>query len=144
MNEVSECKVSLWFTGDELDPRALTHQLGRAPAFSISKGDTYLSESAEEMVASTGRWQLTSDWQTGRPLDEIIRELLAQLPADLNLWSRLTSKYEGDLFCALLLDTFNEETRLSPATLVAIGSRGLALHLDIYHSDKAVPPQAGG
>lgn len=53
MNEVSECKVSLWFTGDGLDPRALTHQLGRAPAFSIRKGDTYLSERGEEMVAST-------------------------------------------------------------------------------------------
>lgn len=41
MNELSEFKLSLWFTGDELHPRALTQQLGRASAHSVSKGDIY-------------------------------------------------------------------------------------------------------
>jgi hypothetical protein len=144
MIEVSECKVSLWFVGDQLQPSAITHRLGRTPSYSIRRGETYLSKRGEEMVASTGRWTLTTGWQTGRRLEELVGELLAQLPADPDLWAALTSEHASQLFCGLLLGSFNEETRFSAATLAAISSRGLALHLDIYDSDEAVPPELAG
>lgn len=134
MIDLAECKVSLWFIGDMLDPDELASWLGCIPAYQIRKDETYYSESGEEMVASTGRFQLTTGWRTGERLEQLIIELLDQVPDDPVLWQRIMSSVSGEIVCGLILDSVNEETKLSAKVLLALGHRGLSLHLDIYGS----------
>ncbi|WP_010219258.1 DUF4279 domain-containing protein [Sphingomonas sp. PAMC 26621] len=134
MNDVAECKVSVWLVGDELDPDELRSWLGHAPAYQVRKGEAYRSKAGEEMVASTGRFQLTTGWQTGKPLEQLIIELLDQLPNDPFLWEKINTSLSGEVVCGLILDGVNEEAKLSPRSLLALGHRGLSLHLDIYDS----------
>jgi hypothetical protein len=107
MIDVAECKVSLWLCSDTLDPDELALWLGQLPTYQIRKGETYQSKDGEEMVASTGQFQL---------------------------WDKIKSKMSGEVICGLILDSVNEEAKISPDTLLALGSRGLSLHLDIYDS----------
>ena len=134
MIDVAECKVSLWLTGDTLDPDELARLLGCTPAFCRRKGETYLSKTGEEMVASTGRFQLTTGWRTGEPLERLVRELLDQVPDNPVLWAEINSTLSGEIFCGLILDSVNEEAKISAGTLSSLGQRGLSLHLDIYDS----------
>ncbi len=134
MIDVAECKVSLWFTGDSLNPDELASWLGCAPAYQIRKDETYHSKEGEEMVARTGRFQLTTGWQKGEKLEHLIIELLDQVPDDPILWQRIMLGLSGEIVCGLILDSINEETKLSAKALMALGNRGLSLHLDIYDS----------
>ncbi|AGH48810.1 MULTISPECIES: DUF4279 domain-containing protein [Sphingomonadales] len=134
MNDIPECKVSLWIVGDTLNPDELAEWLGCAPAYQARKGDTYYTDEGEEMVASTGRFQLTTGWHTGKPLERLIGELLDRVPDDAALWDRINTSLSGDVFCGLIMGGANEETKLSTDTLQALACRGLSLHLDIYDS----------
>jgi hypothetical protein len=134
MINVDRCKASLWLTGDTLDPDKLAQSLGCTPAYCIRKGDTYLSKSGEEMVASTGRFQITTGWRTGEPLDRLLQELLNQVPDNLALWAEINSTLSGEIFCGLILDSVNEEAKIPASMLLSLGQRGLSLHLDIYDS----------
>ena len=134
MIDVAECKASLWFTGDTLDPDELAGSLGCAPAYCIRKGDIYVSETGEEMVASTGRFQLTTGWRSGQPMERLLRELLDQVPDDSALWAKINSRLSGKVFCGLILGSVNEEVELSTNMLLSLGQRGLSLHFDLYDS----------
>lgn len=134
MSEISECKASLWIVGDALNPDELAEWLGCAPAYQVRKGDIYHTDEGEEMVASTGRFQLTTGWHIGKSLERLIGELLDSVPDDFALWERINTSLSGDVFCGLILGGVNEETKLSANTLQALGRRGLSLHLDIYDS----------
>lgn len=134
MIDVAECKVSLWLVGDTLDPDELTRWLGVSPAYQIRMGEIYRSKDGEEMVASTGRFQLTTGWRTDERLERLITEILDQVPDDAALWERINSRLSGEVFCGLILDSVNEEAKLSADTLLALGRRGLSLHFDIYDS----------
>ena len=135
MIDVAECKASLWLTGDTLDPDKLARSLGCTPAYCIRKGDTYLSKTGDEMVAGTGRFQLTTGWRSGEPLERLVRELLDQVPEDPALWAEINSTLSGEIFCGLILDSANGEAKISAGTLSILGQRGLSLHLDMYDSD---------
>ncbi|MBB5713129.1 DUF4279 domain-containing protein [Sphingomonas xinjiangensis] len=134
MTNVDQCKASLWLMGDALDPDKLAQSLDCTPAYGIRKGDIYLSENGEEIVASTGRFQITTGWRTGEPLDRVLQELLDQLPDDLASWAEINSTLSGKVLCGLILDSVNEEAEVPASVLLSLGQRGLSLHLDIYDS----------
>jgi hypothetical protein len=134
MIDIADCKVSLWLTGDTLDPDKLAQSLGCTPAYCIGKGEAYQSNEGEEMVANTGRFQLTTGWRTGEPLEPLICELLNQVPNEPALWAEINSALSGEIVCGLILGSTNEETSISAATLSRLGQCGLSLHFDIYDS----------
>ena len=134
MVDLAECKVSLWFIGDTLDPDELAQWLGQPPAYQRRKGDVYSSKDGQEMVARTGRFQLTTGWRPGERMEQLITELLAKVPDDDPLWERINAKMTGEIVCGVIMDSANEETVLSADTLLALGRRGLSLNLDIYDS----------
>ena len=65
-------------------------------------------------------------------LDLQIQELLAQVTSDLRVWGELTTKYATDLYCGLFMASSNDGVSLSATTLLALGSRGLEICLDVY------------
>ncbi|KQZ72762.1 hypothetical protein ASE06_09785 [Sphingopyxis sp. Root214] len=134
MVDFAECKVSLWFIGDTLDPDELAQRLGQPSDYQCRKGEVYRSKDGQEMVARTGRFQLTTGWRPGEPMERLITELLEKVPDDDSVWERINTEMTSEIVCGAIMDSVNEETVLSADTLLALGRRGLSLNLDIYDS----------
>ncbi len=49
----------------------------------------------------------------------------------------LASRFDIDLFCGWFMAGGNEGVELSPATLLALGERGIRLGIDLYAPDDA-------
>jgi hypothetical protein len=135
MAYVFKTVVSLRFNGDDLDPNELSGALGKEPTIGVKKGSAWISPKGQEIVASSGRWILqTVDEQPG-DIDRQIAVLFSGLSDDFTLWRRFAERYNGNIFVGIFLSQFNEGLSISPATLTAIGARGLELGLDIYAND---------
>jgi len=77
-------------------------------------------------------WSLHAGECEPEDLDSQVQEILGDLTADLSVWADLAQRFEIDLFCGLFMKVANEGVLLAPATLMALGERGIALDLDIY------------
>lgn len=135
MAELHRTAVSLRFRGDDLDPDEISRTLGAQPTKCARKGGIWHTPSGKEIVARHGFWNLSAPAARPGDLDGQIRALISALSNDLDAWRTLSARYHGNLFAGLFLSGFNEGLGLSPATTSAIGSRGLALELDIYGGD---------
>ena len=65
-------------------------------------------------------------------LDHQIGELLDKLTADIETWQAVCRRYQVDVFCGLFMGSENEGLTISPASLAALGQRGIELNLDVY------------
>ena len=132
--DVDEVTVSLRVAAPDLDPSAITGLLGTKPTFAARKGDRRPSGNGE-VVQRTGIWSLhlqeSPEWHLGDAIDA----LLAKLPADLNIWRKVASVGDIDLFCGLHLRAWNRGLELTPAQLGRLAERGIALSIDIYCND---------
>lgn len=135
MGELSETAASLRFGGDDLDPAEISRLLGAIPTQAYSKGELRLRPNGQEVRCSSGLWSLSVE--RGRPgnLDAQIADLLAPLSQDLKIWQDLSSRFSGMIFAGLFLESWNEGIGLKPETMVALGSRGLYLDMDIYRGN---------
>jgi len=133
--EVSHTEVCLRFSGDDLDPDVISDTLMCRPDEGTRRGGRRLTPRGTETVAQTGVWRKQLAKSTPGNLDRKIDELLACMTNDLDLWRQLTAKYKADMFCGIFMDEFNQGLTITPATLSAIGSRGLTLSLDLYGSE---------
>lgn len=134
MGELQRTAVSLRFGGDDLNPDEITRKLGATPSTGARKGAIRLTPKGTEMVARSGIWVLKAAPLSPGDLDRQIAMLLATLSDDLAVWRDIAHRYNGNIFAGLFLASFNEGTSLRPQTLSMLGSRGLALGLDIYGS----------
>ncbi|AMO72354.1 DUF4279 domain-containing protein [Sphingorhabdus sp. M41] len=136
MGTVSETSVGLRFFGDDLNPDEITIKLGCEATIGVQKGGTWLTAKGATKIARTGSWRRHTPRLSPGDLDRQIELLLSQMSDDLGIWNDLTSRFQADIFTGLFLKDQNEGISLSPLTLVAIGSRGLKLDLDIYSSER--------
>ncbi len=130
--DVDEVTVSLRVWSPELDPDAVTSELGVSPSFSARRGDRRASKTGE-ITQRTGIWILELAESTEWQLADGITTLLDQLPNDLRVWRNLTSKATVDLYCGLHLANWNRGVELPADVLGRLAERGIALHLDIYY-----------
>ncbi|WP_158764367.1 hypothetical protein [Terricaulis silvestris] len=65
-------------------------------------------------------------------MDRQILELLAQMTDDLDRWASVTSRHEAMFYCSVFMLETNEGAEIAPATLMALGARGISLGVDIY------------
>lgn len=80
-------------------------------------------------------WRLEATEREPADLDSQVSDILSKLSPDLNTWKEITSAYDADLFCGFFMDQPNEGLEISPASLAALGNRGLILSLDIYSEE---------
>lgn len=133
-----QCSVAtLRIMGDDLVPDEVSRLLGCCtPTHSEFKGQEITGKrSGHKRIAKTGRWSIEASRCEPEDLDGQVAEILAQVSDDLNVWKSLSDRYRIDLFCGLYLGSGNEGLSLSPPTLIALGSRGIELGLDIYGPD---------
>lgn len=119
--------------GDALEPQTITRLLGCAPTLAQRKGEAYRSEtSGKKRVARVGMWSLNAvDRKPGDP-DAQVTELLGKLSSDLDVWRSIAGSFRVEVFFGLFLREWNEGVNLSSASLVALGTRGIAAEFDIY------------
>ncbi|GLK57069.1 hypothetical protein JOD31_003102 [Methylopila capsulata] len=128
MADMAETIACLRIFGDDLDPDEMTKLLGCSPTASARKGDVR----AKKFKERTGRWQLQADVRVPGDLNGQLKEIFAKLVCDIDVWKRVTTHYECDVFCGLFMSEVNEGIELDPSILLMLGSRGIQLGLDIY------------
>jgi hypothetical protein len=127
--------------GDDLVPVEITRLLGVEPTTCHSKGDKNVGENGREFAPyKSGLWLLDAGWEIPGNLDRQASDLLARMTPDLGTWHRLGARFGLDLCCGLGLALRNEGLALSPATLQALGERGIELQLDIYSPSEEPSP----
>jgi Domain of unknown function (DUF4279) len=128
--------ATLRIQGDDLIPAEVSELLRCAPTTSHKKGDLIIGKrTGTERVARTGMWSLHSVDREPENLDGQIEEILAKLSGDIDAWRVLARRYRLDLFCGLFMEGGNEGLTISPASLIALGQRGIKLALDVYGPD---------
>lgn len=75
---IDRVKVSLRFSGDDLDPDAVSTLLGCPPTKSYRKGDTLPSQRSQR-VAPTGLWTLKGAEEDGGVLETQVSRLLDRI-----------------------------------------------------------------
>ncbi|AFY42382.1 DUF4279 domain-containing protein [Nostoc sp. PCC 7107] len=138
--EVDECSVSLRFWSDDLVPDDVTDLLGINPTQSYKKGDIFRGK-VYDRIRKVGFWVYRVKRCAGVSLEDQINTLFDQLPVDLGVWYKLTTKFDADLFCGLWLKRWNRGLDFSPQTLQRISERGLSLSLDTEGVTKRLKPR---
>jgi hypothetical protein len=130
-------KATLRIIGDGLVPDEITRRLGCNPTHAQAKGDV-IRKNGRERIAVTGMWRLKAEERDPEDLNVQIAEIFGRLNPDPNVWASLSREFRMDLFCGLFMARGHDGVSLSPEALVALGSRGVKLALDIYDAnDKA-------
>lgn len=129
--EVDECSVSLQFWSDNLIPDEVTHFLGIHPTQSYQKGEIFERKGCEQ-IHTIGLWVYSVNKCACISLESHINALFDQLPADISIWSELTTRFEADLLFGLRLEQSSCVLDFSRPTLQRINERGLSISLDLY------------
>jgi len=135
MSAIKTSAVCLRIFGDDLIPDEITQALGASPTKSQHRGEVLCSPSGKQRVVQRGNWRLEAADANPEDTDAQVRELLSQLTSDLAVWRDISTRFEVDLFCGWFMGQTNDGAMLSPATLLALGERGIELQLDIYAPD---------
>lgn len=121
--------------GDSLIPEDVTSLLGATPTTAQRKGQELRGSSGISRTAQFGMWLLQAAETTPGDLDVQVQEILAQLTNDIEVWNRLASQFDIDLYCGWFMEKENEGLGISVGTLRALGARSIELSLDIYSGD---------
>jgi hypothetical protein len=133
MGAIESSQATLRIFGEDLVPEEITAMLGNAPTVSQRKGQEIIgTKTGTVRIAKTRNWRLSALRREPEDLEGQIAELLGKVTSDLVVWESLAHCFEIDLFCGLFMGSSNDGVELSPATLLALGQRGISLSLDIY------------
>lgn len=142
MGQLKRSVATLRIIGDDLDPAEISRWLGVSPTFSQKKGELIVGRRTKR-VATIGIWSLRATELEPADVDAQIKEILDRLPADLSVWQYITGEYRIDLFCGWFLGNYNEGISISPESMIALGSRGILLDMDIYSSPEEDEEHSG-
>ena len=131
---LSEIKVSLRLTGDNLVPSEISSALGCNPSEARAKGEEIESQRFIRK-SPTGVWILRSHRKD--TLDEAIQDLLERVNVDATVWNDLTNRFRAEFFVGLFSDTNQAGLTISAMTLRRLSDLRLAIALDVYCSSAA-------
>ena len=133
MAELHESSVALRIGGDNLLPHEITRLLGCEPTRSGEKGEVMVGKkTAVQRKLKTGTWILKAAVATPGNVDGQANEILGKLTQDMEVWRSLSSQYDMDLFCGLMMKYGDEGLEISSNTLQELGARGIRLGLCLY------------
>lgn len=133
MAAIDRSILTLRVIGDDLDPAEISRILGSSPTRSERKGDVIRSQTTgQSRVARTGGWRVEVPDANPEDVDGQVTRILSRLATDVEVWRALAARYRIDIFCGLFMRETNEGLELSPATLLALGQRGISIGFDIY------------
>lgn len=133
MPRLERAVATLRISGDDLIPDEISQLLGASPTRAHRKDEAIPSRtSGRTRIARFGGWALHATETAPEDLDAQVTELLGRLNPDLSVWRALSTRFHIDLFCGWFMGGWNEGIEISPATLLALGERGILLGIDVY------------
>jgi hypothetical protein len=143
IDKANHSAVSLRIFGDELEPNEITALLKCLPSKSYRKGDfiknrdgvpNWNEHLGRYSMRKTGMWSLNAQPSEPADIEGQMRNLLAQLPADPEVWTNISQNlgFEIDFFCGFFLYRSNEGFELSADVLKELVIRHIKIGLDIY------------
>lgn len=145
MAELHESVAALRIGGDALDPDEITMIMRCAPTDGFRKGQILRGvKTGRDYVKKTGMWILEAIDRQPANLDAQVAEVLDKLPDDLEIWRKLSSLFEIDLFCGFFMEGSDEGLMISPESLRRLGERGISLSFCIYAPSTSVPETSQG
>lgn len=137
MPALERAVASLRISGDDLIPEEISQLLGASPTRAHRKDEAIrIGTSSRTRIAKFGGWALHATQTAPEDLDAQVAELLGRLNPDLSVWQSLSSRFHIDLFCGWFMGGWNEGVEIAPATLLALGERGIRLGIDLYGPDR--------
>ena len=134
MGKLTRSEVTLRIFGELLEPDEITRIVRCSPTRSCRAGELMKSPSGKPLrKAKEGAWMLKAETRSPANLDDQIMNLFTQLNPETEIWAKINQNYRAELFCGLMLETFNEGIGLKGQTIREIGSRGLLIDFDIYY-----------
>lgn len=127
MAGIVETEACLRFYGEGLDPDELTRLLGKEPSDSHRTGDQL-----RRRVAKTGAWFLEAPRRQPGDISSQISEMFEGTTEDLSVWTGLSHRFQGDVYCGFFMSERGESLILPVETLDALAKRGLRLQVEIY------------
>jgi hypothetical protein len=138
--DLARAVAALRVTGDHLVPDEVSTLLGCEPTKSWARGDV-LTSSGARRVSRFGLWSIEATETAPADLDAQVDAILGRLTADETVWAGLCEDYNVDLFCGWFMEYGNEGVSIQPRTMVALGSRGILLDIDLYGGDGDKSPE---
>lgn len=136
MAGINRAVATLRIVGPDLDPDRITALLGGSPSRTERQGQQLASsEGMPPRIARVGQWRIDAPPTEPGNFDLQVRQILAGLSQDLEVWRSLAKQYKVDVFCGWFMKESNEGEDIKPETLAALGQRSIALALDIYAPD---------
>jgi hypothetical protein len=125
-----EYVVRLWIVGEDLDPDAITSELGLEPTRTTRKGQQIPNR---RKIATRGSWALDErpDGCWERLEDGLLSMTALLLPLRDKLVA-LSSSYNVSLGCAIFKSSFDGGPEFSVILLRTLADLGLPLSLDCY------------
>ena len=137
MPRLERAVASLRISGDDLIPDEISRLLGALPTRAHRKDEAVpIGTSGRTRIARFGGWALHATDTAPEDLDAQVAELLGRLNPDLSVWQSLSTRFHIDLFCGWFMSGWNEGVEIAPATLLALGERGILLGIDLYGPDR--------
>ena len=132
MAQLNRTAASLRMSGEDLDPNEITELIGKPPSIARKKGDKFKTPKGKSIIARTGLWAIKVDDKVPGNINDQIAEILKGTTQEVEIWLGLSKRFEVEIFCGLFLEYGNEGLDVSSNTMKLLGSRGIALDLDIY------------
>jgi hypothetical protein len=126
---LDEVGVCLAICGEELDPDAITAILGCAPTSSHRRGDR---RGARSPGFETGAWLFQIRGAAPVSADDLVTDLLNQLPHDAATWATLAEAYDLQLRFGIHMEGWNRGFGLCAANVERIARMRVRLAFDIY------------
>jgi hypothetical protein len=116
--------------GNTLDPSEITQLLGQVPTSSYLAGDPV----SQRVTAKRkmGMWRLESSLSRTEPLSRHVTALLARLPSDSTIWSKIHGRFSADIYCGVDVNVPNSGMSLTSEAIEALAVRKLSVEFDFY------------
>lgn len=126
---VDETHVTLGIYGPDVQPDEISAVLGCAPTSAHRRGDPRLHG---HPVWPQGAWLLTVVGTAPVEPNEVLQQLLVQLPEDPAVWKELASKHSVRVTFGIFAGGWNQGFELAPASVKQLAGLGIPVAFDIY------------
>jgi hypothetical protein len=125
---VDEFGATLCIYADDLDPDALTRELGIAPTRAFVRG----TQRGRSQPSSHGAWLLEVRGEAPREPDHVLRELLSRLAVDSTTWARILATHRVRITLGVHVCGWTRGFALLPPVLLRLAELGVEVGFDIY------------
>jgi len=128
-----EYSIGLNFYSEELDKDEISNLLNHKPTKSWNPNELHpIGNGQKFRKTNWGKWYLQSDREK-IDLNLKIQKLLQQLNNDLDVWIKLTTKYECWIDIAGYMENWNRTLSINKYTLKLLAERNLEITFDAYY-----------